>query len=91
MELFDFDYSNSLLNYFTIKRNIGARNKIEMSVYEFIIFIVCNDVTALFFAKTILLITIPIRQKSLMIVLREAVLHCLSMWCFCWQLSYINT
>lgn len=46
---FDFDYSNSLLNYFTRNRNIDARNKIEMSVYKFIIFIVCNDVTALFF------------------------------------------
>lgn len=47
--VFDFDYSNSLLDYFTRKRNIGACNKIEMSVYKFIIFIVCNDVTALFF------------------------------------------
>lgn len=38
--LLDFDYSNSLSTDFITKRNIDARNKIEMSVYEFIIFIV---------------------------------------------------
>lgn len=47
--VFELDYSNSPLPHFTTKRNIDAHNKIEMSVYEFIIFIVCNDITVYFF------------------------------------------
>lgn len=36
--VFDFSDSNSLFKYFMRNRNIGALNKIEMSVYEYIIF-----------------------------------------------------
>lgn len=47
--VFDFDSPNSLLTHFFTKENINAHNKVEMGVYEFIIFIVCNGVTALVF------------------------------------------
>lgn len=71
--VFDVDRSNSLLTFIR-KRNIDAHNKIEMSVCEFIIFIIVMKQQHYFsyVAKTIILTRIPIRHKSLMIVLMEA-------------------